>query len=211
MLTVCCRCLWQNTFGRVVTWGAVTANGADVFWNPAGARWLVVDVSQVLQAWRRLYVLWAVHRIHLRTIGRHRRQNLSRGGQDCSITEPERKQRGSESGAFHGTPPSSPFAFLCCAFRSPPTPFHCNRLRVWSHAQAVGLAQSEACHTGFFSTCRQGEGGEYIRGSHVWGRCSIAFARQVAVMCRNLKGQSVKTCFLIITFNLYNYEQPSRL
>lgn len=67
-----------NTLGRVVTWGAVTANGADVFWNPAGARWLIVDVSQVLQTRRRLYVFWAVHRIHLRTTGRRRRQNLSR-------------------------------------------------------------------------------------------------------------------------------------
>lgn len=168
-----------NTFGRVVTWGAVTTNGADVFWNPAGARWLVVDVSQVLQTRWRLYVLWAVHRIHLRTTGRHRRQNLSRGGQDCSITEPERKQRGSESGAFHGTPPSSLFAFLCFALLSPPTHFHCNRLRVRSHAQAVGLAQSEACHTGFFSACRQGEGGwvhtgesrvEEVQYSHLHGK-----------------------------------------
>lgn len=145
-----------NTFGRVVTWGAVTANGADVFWNPAGARWLVVDVSQVLQTRWRLNVLWAVHRIHLRTTGRNRRQNLSRGGQDCSITEPKRKQRGSESGAFHGTPPSSPFAFLCCALRSPPTRFHCYSLRVRSHARAVGLAQFEACHTGFLVRVEEG-------------------------------------------------------
>lgn len=156
-----------NTFGRVVTWGAVTANGADVFGNPAGARRLVVDVSQVLQTRRRLYVLWAVHRIHLRTTGRHRRQNLSRGGQNRSITAPERKQGGSESGAFHGTPPSSPFAFLCFALRSPPTHFHCNRLRVQSHARAVGLAQSEACHTGFFSACRE-------RGVNTYGESRVA-------------------------------------
>lgn len=160
-----------NTLGRVVTWGAVTANGADVFWNPAGASWLVVDVSQVLQTRRRLYVLWVVRRIHLRTTGRLRHQNLSRGGQDCSITEPERKQRGSESGVFHGTPPSSPFAFLCCALRSPPTRFHRNRLSVRSHARALDLAQSEACHTGFFSVDKGGRG-EYIRRSHVWRRCS---------------------------------------
>lgn len=145
-----------GTFPRTVTWGAVPANGADVFWNAARARWLVVDVSQVLQTRRRLDVLWAVHRIHLRTTGRHRRQNLRWGGKHCSITEPERKQRGSESGAFHGTPPSSPLAFLCCVLLSPPTRFSCNGLRVRSHARVVGGAQSEACHTGFFSVCRQG-------------------------------------------------------
>lgn len=160
-ISICLLMLSVTSAGDVVTWGAVPANGADVLWNAAGARWLVVDVSQVLQTRRRLYVLWAVHRIHLRTTGRHRRQNLRWGGKHCSITEPERKQRGSESGAFHGTPPSSPLAFLCCVLLSPPTRFSCNRLRVRSHARVVGGAQSEACHTGFFSVCRQG-GEEYI-------------------------------------------------
>ncbi len=72
-----------------VTWGAVPANGADVLWHSPGARTLVVDVSKVLQAWRRLDVLWAantVHRIHLRTTGRREERTETKswswGGQN---------------------------------------------------------------------------------------------------------------------------------
>lgn len=60
-----------------ITWGAVPAYGADVLWHSPGARTLVVDVPQALQARRRLDVLWAantVHRIHLRTTGRQNRE-----------------------------------------------------------------------------------------------------------------------------------------
>lgn len=59
-----------RTVPCVITWWAIATNRTDVFGNPAGARGLVVDVSQVLQTRRRLDVLWAVHRIHLRTTGR---------------------------------------------------------------------------------------------------------------------------------------------